>query len=87
MERLYVYNGALAVIGVAVVVQTAVTGGSTLLTAFVAASGGAMVVGAGYDAVRRDPAEFTVPAGAVFALVVAAGVALLGALLNLALAA
>ncbi|GAA0652031.1 hypothetical protein [Salarchaeum japonicum] len=87
MERLYVYDGALALIGLSVIVQTAVTGDNAALTAFVAVSGGAMVVGAGYDALRRDPAEFAVPAGAVLALVVAAGIAVCGALLNLALAA
>jgi|GEM_PF-4949878 len=88
MERLYVYEGALAAIGLSVAVQAAVSldgGDPSLGTVLMVVGGIGAVVGASYDVVRRDPATFDASAGAVFALVLAAAVSLLGALLNLAL--
>ncbi|MDS0293084.1 hypothetical protein [Halogeometricum luteum] len=85
MERLYVYSGALAVIGVSVgspAVRSLAAGDRSIPVLLVAVGGGWMVVGAVYESLRTDPDEFRVPAAVLFALVGAACLSLLGTLLS-----
>ena len=84
MERLYLYDGALAVIGLALGLPAArslLAGDRAVPTLLLAFGGVALVVSAGYESLRTDPDEFTAPAWALFALVGAACLSLLGAVL------
>ena len=85
MERLYVYNGALAVIGLSLglpAMSTLVAGNYSIPVLLMAIGGCGTIVGAGYESLRTDPSEFTISAAALFALVGAAFISLLGALLS-----
>ncbi len=87
MQRLYVYTGALIIIGLSIGVPAAsalLSGMTGLPTVLMAIGGVGMVVGAGYEAVRTDPAAFTAPTLVLALLVVGAGLALLGTLLTVA---
>ena len=83
MERLYLYNGALAVLGLSFLLNAVASfadGGSNVLILLFAVSGSGLIVGAGYESLRSDPTEFEISAGALFALIGGACVSLLGTL-------
>ncbi|QCC52186.1 hypothetical protein [Halapricum salinum] len=85
MERLYVYNGALAVIGLSLglpAMGSLIAGNYSIPVLLMAIGGGGMIVGAGYESLRTDPNEFTISVAALFALVGAACMSLLGAILS-----
>lgn len=75
MQRLYVYNGALAVIGVSLglgPVLALKNGESSIILWLIAVSGGGMVVGAVYEAMTTDPDSYSINTSALFGLVFAA---------------
>jgi len=77
MERLYLYQASLAVWGLSFLLNAGssfATGDGEIVPLLFAVSGSALVVGAGYESLRTDPAEFTISAGS-FLLVI--GTALL----------
>jgi hypothetical protein len=86
MDRLYVYNGTTAVIGLCLLVsgvQSVVTGGHTIPALFVIVSSGAMVSGAVYSSVRTDPEAFSFPAARLVLLVTLACLAVVTTALSL----
>lgn len=85
MERLHVYSGALAVIGLSIglpAVRSLAAGEHGIPTLLVVVGGGWTVVGAVYESLRTDPDEFRIPAAVLLVLVGAAGLSLLGTLLS-----
>lgn len=75
MQRLYVYNGALAVIGVSLGLEAtlALIAGQSRITLWLMALGGSgMVVAAVYEAVTTDPDGYSVNTYALFGIVFAA---------------
>ena len=85
MERLYIYNGALAVIGFSLgfpAVRSLIDGDHSIPVLLLAIGGGGMIVTAGYESLRTDPEEFNISATALFAVVGAACVILLGTILS-----
>ena len=84
MERLYVYNGALAVVGFSLAFQAVLSllaGEQSIPLLLMAIGGAGTVLGASYESLRTDPEEFTVSTTALVALVGAACVSLLGTVL------
>ncbi|KTG09047.1 hypothetical protein AUR64_14695 [Haloprofundus marisrubri] len=72
MERLYLYNGALAVLGLSFLFNSGATiagGDVDIISILFLLSGGGMVLGAVYESLRTDPAEFTISAGALMVIV------------------
>jgi len=85
MERLYIYNGALAVIGFSLgfpAVRSLIAGDHSISVLLLAIGGGGMIVTAGYELLRTDPDEFNISTAALFAVVGAACVILLGTILS-----
>jgi Na+/citrate or Na+/malate symporter len=85
MKRLYVFNGALVIIGLSLglpAAQSLIVGDHSIPVLLMALGGGGMIVSAGYESLRTDPEEFTISAAALFALVGAACLSLLGTLLS-----
>lgn len=86
MERLYVYNGALTVIGVSFglnAMPSLIAGERTIPLLLMAIGSVVIILSAIYGSLSTDPAEFEVSTGAVFALIVAACLSLTGTLLEL----
>lgn len=87
MRRLYVYHGLFALIGAAVGLDALVsvaTGGLTLPVALMALGAVGMILASVYKVLTADSAEFSIPAYALFGLILAALFALLGAVLQVA---
>ena len=85
MERLYIYNGALAVIGFLLgfpAVRSLIDGDHSIPVLLLAIGGGGMIVSASYESLRTDPDEFEISAAALFVLVGAACLTLLGTVLS-----
>jgi len=85
VERLYAYNGALAVIGISLglnAVPSLVAGEQSLPLLLLGIGSIGMVLGAVYESLSTDPAEFEVSAGALLALIVAACLSLTGTILE-----
>lgn len=87
MHRLYVCHGSFALLGAAVgldALVSAATGGPTLPVALMALGAAAMILTSVYEVLTTDPEEFSIPAYALFGLILAALFALLGAVLQVA---
>lgn len=85
MERLYIYNSALAVIGLSLgfpAVRSLISGDHSIPILLMAVGGGGMIVSAGYESLRTDPDEFKISVAALFTLVGAACLSLLGTVLS-----
>jgi len=75
MERLYLYQASLAVWGLSFLLNAGssfATGDGGIVPLLFAVSGGALVLGSGYESLRTDPAEFTISAGSLFLVIVTA---------------
>lgn len=86
MERLYIYNSALAVVGLSVgfpAAQPIISGNYSISTLLMGIGGSGMIIGAGYESLRTNPDEFNVSATALFTVVGAACVSLLGTVLSI----
>lgn len=86
MQRLYVYNGALAIIGVSLglgPVLTLKNGESSIVLWLMAVSGGGMVVGAVYESMTTDPDSYSINTSALLGLVFAALLALASIVIRL----
>ena len=69
MERLYLYHGAFAVLGMSFLLNASaafVAGAWGLVPLTFGISGGGLILSAGYESLRTDPAEWTISAGALF---------------------
>lgn len=87
MRRAYLYYGSFAVFGASLAVDglvSAASEGWTLPVAFLALTAGGLVLTSVYRGLTTDPAEFSAEAYAVFGVALAALLALLGAVLQLA---
>jgi uncharacterized membrane protein YjjP (DUF1212 family) len=87
MQRLYIYNGALAVIGASLggpAVRSLMAGDWGISLLLMTIGGCGMILGAGYESLRTDPNEFTISTGLLILLVGAACMSLLGTLLSVA---
>ncbi|WP_435175365.1 hypothetical protein [Halorussus sp. AFM4] len=87
MDRRYVYHGSYALLGAAVGLDafvSAATGGLSLPVGLMALGATAMLLIALYEVLTSDSSEFAVPAYAVFGLILAALLAFLGAVLQVA---
>ncbi|MFD1588449.1 hypothetical protein ACFR9U_15815 [Halorientalis brevis] len=85
MERLYVYNGALSVIGLSLgfpAVRSLIAGDHSIPVLLMTIGGGGMIVSAGYESLRTDPDEFEISTATLFAFVGAACLSLLGTVLS-----
>ena len=85
MKRLYVFNGALVIIGLSIgfpAAQSLFAGEHSIPVLLMALGGGGLIVSASYESVRTDPDEFKISAAALFVLVGAACLSLLGTLLS-----
>ncbi|VTT85389.1 hypothetical protein DM2_271 [Halorubrum sp. DM2] len=85
MERLYVFNGAFAVIGLSIGVPAArslAAGDHGIGVLLMAVGGVGLVATAGYESLRTDPEEFTASGGALLLLIGAACLTLLGTVLS-----
>jgi len=85
MKRLYVYNGAFAVIGLSIGFQAtlSVFSGEYSLPILLMLSGGSgMVLIAIYESLQTDPDEFRISAAALFGVIGAACLTLLGTILS-----
>ncbi|ELZ55906.1 MULTISPECIES: hypothetical protein [Halorubrum] len=85
MERLYVFSGALAVIGLSTgmpAIRSLAAGDHGVGVLLAAVGGVVLVATAGYESVRTDPEEFTVPGGGLLLLIGAACLTLLGTVLS-----
>ena len=72
MERLYLYQASLAVWGLSFLLNAGssfATGDGGIVPLLFAVSGGALVLGSGYESLRTDPAEFTISAGSLFLVI------------------
>jgi hypothetical protein len=86
MQRLYVYNGALAIIGVSLGLKAGfylIAGQSSIILWLMAVAGCGMVVGAVYEAMTTDPDGYSINTYALFGLVFAALLALSSIVLQL----
>ena len=69
MERFYLYQGSLAVLGLSFLLNAGAplaAGDWSLVPLLFAVSGSGLLLGAGYELLRTDPTEFTISAGALF---------------------
>ncbi|RJX44849.1 hypothetical protein DM826_01725 [Halonotius aquaticus] len=85
MERLYIYTGAFAVIGLSVggpATRSLAAGDHSIPILLMAIGGAGMTVTAVYEALETDPEEFIASAISIFALVGAACLTLLGTVLS-----
>lgn len=86
MQRLYIYSGALAVIGASLggpAVYSLVAGDWGISIFLVAIGGCGMVLGAAYQPLRTDPDEFTMSTSILILFVGAACMSLLGTFLSI----
>ena len=85
MERVYIYNIAFSIIGLSIgfqAAQSVISGNYSIPVLLMAIGGGGMIIIAGYKSLRTDPDEFKISAAALFALVGAACLSLLGVVLS-----
>ncbi|NKE37737.1 hypothetical protein GWG54_18390 [Natronococcus sp. JC468] len=85
MEDLYIYTGSIAVLGVLLggpAVGSLIAGDRSIPILLTAIGGGGMLVTAGYNSLRTDPEEFTVPAIGLLLLVAAVCLTLIGTVLS-----
>ncbi len=90
MERMYLYNGALAVLGLSFLLNasaTFVAGEWSVTSLLFAVSGGGMILGAGYESLRTDPAEFSISAGALVVIIGCACLSLVAIVLDIVFSA
>ncbi|AGB31722.1 hypothetical protein C488_14692 [Natrinema pellirubrum DSM 15624] len=86
MERLYAYNGALAVLGISLglnALPSLAAGERSIPLLLIAVGSSGMTIGAVYESLSTDPVEFEISAGAFLALIAAACLSLIGTLLEL----
>lgn len=85
MERLHLYNGALAIIGVSFGLHSLpplIAGEQSIPLLLMAVGSTGMIIAAVYESISTDPAEFEISAGALFALAAAACLSLTGTILE-----
>ena len=85
MERLYVYNGALAIVGISLgfnAVPSLLAGERSVSLLLIAVGSCGMIVAAVYQSLTTDPAEFTISTGALLTLIGAACLSLAGTALE-----
>ena len=88
MERLYVYQGAFAVLGVSFLLNASAAfaaGEWDLVPVIFGISGSGLVLSSGFESIRTDPSEFTISAGSLFVMVGAACLSLLLTVLDVAI--
>ncbi|MDS0294007.1 hypothetical protein [Halogeometricum luteum] len=86
MERLYIYSGALAVIGLSIGLPAALSvlsGDHSIPLLLMTVGGAGMTIVAGYESLQRDPDSFEISASLLFALIAAACLSVLGTALSL----
>lgn len=87
MHRLYIYHGSLSIIGAVFGVNALLSvaaRGSSLPVILMALGGSGMVITSIYEVLTTEPADFTIKAYAIFAVVLGALLALLGVALQIA---
>ncbi|ESS07307.1 MAG: hypothetical protein A07HB70_00581 [uncultured archaeon A07HB70] len=86
MDRLYIYNTTIVVIGLCMFVPAAQSVGAgeySIPILLLTVGGGGMVSGAIYQSLRTDPEEFEFPAGRLLLLVGLACLSVLGTILSI----
>jgi len=88
MKRLYLYQGALAVLGLSFLLNAGTSfaaGDWSTVPLLFAVSGSGLLLGSGYESFRTDPAEFTISAGTLFMISGSACLSLIMTVLDIVL--